>query len=174
MGRALVAGSPPRGASLARPGKEEKVLAGASVPEIHRYPVRPPGFEEPLFLTASHRKEIAEHLAASPWLSRAAGARPGKVERSCHVFEREDGSVFLVRGEVVGELRWCAPRFRKRGIRRMLERWREVSGWREPTGGRDWLCFRVLASGGVILDLAFERNTSEAGEPRWLVIGVVD
>jgi hypothetical protein len=70
--------------------------------------------------------------------------------------------------------RWRTPRFRKRGIRRVLERWREVCGWWEPAGGRDRLCFRVLASGGVILDLAFERNTGEAGEPRWLVIGVVD
>jgi hypothetical protein len=142
-----------------------------TVSEIHRYPLRPEGFAEPLFLEARTKKEIAEHLAASGWLCRAAEAPRGEVlRRRCHLFRRQDGSVFVVRREGRGRSR-CRARLGKRRVRRVLERWRKVREWWEPDGGADRLCFRVQLCGGAVLDLACERG--EAGG-RWLVAGVVD
>ncbi len=43
-----------------------------SVSEIHAYPSRPEGFEEPLFPTAESNRKIAEHLLEAPWLFRAS------------------------------------------------------------------------------------------------------
>ena len=50
----------------------------ASVSEIHCYPLRPEGFEEPLFPTRESRLAVLDHLLRAPWLSRAslAGRRP--------------------------------------------------------------------------------------------------
>ena len=42
-----------------------------SVAEIHAYPARPEGFEEPLFPTRESRLAVAEHLLRAPWLGRA-------------------------------------------------------------------------------------------------------
>lgn len=44
----------------------------ASLAEIHRYPLRPDGFGEPLFPTHESRRAVAEHLVRAPWLSRAS------------------------------------------------------------------------------------------------------
>ncbi len=51
----------------------------ASVSEIHRHPLRPPGFAEPLFLGRAAKKEIAEHLACSGWLGKASEAGRPKL-----------------------------------------------------------------------------------------------
>jgi hypothetical protein len=50
-------------------------MEGASVSEIHRYPLRPEGVEEPLFSTQEFRREIADHLLRAPWLSRASSSK---------------------------------------------------------------------------------------------------
>src|SRR5215212_9901454 len=50
-------------------------LLATTVSEIHRYPLRPPGFEEPLFPTREFRRAVAEHLASAPWLSRGSELR---------------------------------------------------------------------------------------------------
>ncbi len=144
----------------------------AAVSEIHRYPVRPEGFAEPLFLTSEHRKEIAEHLAASGWLSKASEASSSPPDRAspeqrCHLLRRADG-VCLVRRESKGQGRG-RPRWRKQRVREVLERWRDVRDWWEPAGGADLLLFRVLLCGGVVLDLAYERASRQ-----WSVAGVVD
>ncbi len=47
-------------------------MLDVSVSEIHHYPLRPPGFEEPLFSTACSRRAVAEHLLEAPWLGRAS------------------------------------------------------------------------------------------------------
>jgi hypothetical protein len=47
-------------------------VKGVGVSEIHRYPLRPEGFEEPLFPTATSRKAVAAHLLRAPWLRRAS------------------------------------------------------------------------------------------------------
>ena len=55
----------------------------ASVAEIHAYPARPEGFEEPLFPTRESRLAVADHLLDAPWLSRASElGRPGRESRS--------------------------------------------------------------------------------------------
>jgi hypothetical protein len=148
----------------------------ATVTEIHRYPLRPPGFEEPLFPTRQSRKAVAEHLASAPWLSRASELRRGsgqaahRREEPVHMLRRADGRTYLVhrcgdgrrRGRRKGSLR-------KRRVVRVLERWREVGPWWEAERRVDRLVFRVLLAGGAVMDLALERASGE-----WLVAGVVD
>jgi hypothetical protein len=52
---------------------------------------------------------------------------------------------------------------------RVLEHWREVGLWWEPERRVDRLVFRVLLSGGAVVDLALERASGE-----WLLVGMVD
>ena len=141
----------------------------ATVSEIHRYPLRPPGFEEPLFAAAGTRRAVAEHLARATWLSRGSELRRGSGQAShsreepAHVLRRADGRAYLVRRCGKGR------RTRKRQVVRVLERWREVGLWWEPEGRVDRLVFRVLLSGGAVVDLALERASGE-----WLLVGMVD
>ena len=140
-----------------------------TVSEIHRYPSRPPGFEEPLFPTAESRRAVAEHLARAPWLCRGSELRRGSGqaarcrEEPAHVLRRADGRAYLVRRCPNG----C--RTRKRLVVRVLERWREVGPWWDAERRVDRLVFRVLLAGGAVVDLALEGTTGE-----WLVAGVVD
>jgi hypothetical protein len=46
--------------------------------EIHRYPLRPEGFEEPLFQTRASKVEIMEHFLQSDWLCRASELAAGE------------------------------------------------------------------------------------------------
>ena len=155
----------------------------ATVSEIHRHPLRPDGFEEPLFLGRAAKKEIAEHLReSSTWLKKAGKARAGEPSAGepCHVLGRPDGSAYLVR--VVGPARsGCrcrrGSRTRKRRVRRVIERWREVGGWWEPGGGAHRLFFRVLLdgpgeAGGAVVDLSFDRSGPRAGS--WSLVRVLD
>lgn len=143
-------------------------MLATTVSEIHRYPSRPPGFEEPLFPTRESRKAVAEHLANAPWLSRGSelpggnGETARRCEEPAHVLRRGDGRAYLVRRCPNGR-----RRTRKRRVVRVLERWREVGPWWE--GGVDRIVFRVLLAGGAVVDLARERISGE-----WLLVGVVD
>ena len=145
----------------------------ASVSEIHRQPLRPPGFEEPLFLGRADKKEIAEHLRRSAgWLRRAGEVREGELQGTgevCHVLARPDGSAHLVRGFAGRPGGRCR---RRRAIRsrveRVVERWREVRGWWEPGRGADRLCFRVRLTDGAVVDLALDRAGS------WSLLRVLD
>jgi hypothetical protein len=144
-------------------------LLTTTVSEIHRYPSRPPGFEEPLFPTAESRRAVAEHLARAPWLCRGSELRRGSGqaarcrEEPAHVLRRADGRAYLVRRCPNGR------RTRKRLVVRVLERWREVGPWWDAERRVDRLVFRVLLAGGAVVDLALEGTTGE-----WLVAGVVD
>jgi hypothetical protein len=148
-------------------------LLATRVSEIHRYPSRPPGFEEPLFPTAESRRAIAEHLASAPWLSRGSelpggnGGSAHRCEESAHVLRRADGRAYLVRRCGKGGRRKGSVH--KRRVMRVLERWREVGLWWDAERRVDRLVFRVLLSGGAVVDLALERASGE-----WLVAGVVD
>jgi P2-related tail formation protein len=51
---------------------------------------------------------------------------------------------------------------------RVLDRWREISNWWDEERYTDRFIFRVLLTGGAVVDLARERS----GE--WLLVGVVD
>ncbi len=147
-------------------------MLATTVSEIHRYPLRPPGFEEPLFPTAESRRAVAEHLAHAPWLSRGSelpggsGETARRCEEPAHVLRRAEGPAYLIwrcgNGYPKGSLR-------KRRVARVLERWREVGPWWEAEGGVDRLVFRVLLAEGAVVDLALERTSGE-----WLVAGVVD
>ena len=143
-------------------------MQGVSVSDIHAYPLRPPGFEEPLFPTPSSRRVIAEHLLEAPWLRRASGvegrtgeaaralAEPVELRNSC-------GRVELIRVGGGGRCSW-----RRRRVAEVLDRWREIGEWWDEDRRTDRLVFRVLLCGGAVVDLARERSGG------WLVVGILD
>lgn len=153
---------------------------GTSVAQIHGHPLRPSGFEEPLFLGSADKKAIAEHLASSsPWLGKAGDAAAvallaGPESRPCHVYRGPGGEAWLAhthRGTVRPGVPGCRqPRIRskKRRVARVIDRWREVRGWWEPGGGTDRMVFRVLLFGGAAVDLALERGYG------WSLLRVID
>lgn len=149
-------------------------MLATTVSEIHSYPLRPLGFEEPLFPTRESKRSVAEHLAGAPWLSRGSElpGGSGQAVRRCaepaHVLRRDDGRAYLVRRCQNGR-RHGRSRTRKRRVVRVLESWREVGPWWEAGSGADRLVFRVLLAGGAVVDLALERTSGE-----WIVAGVVD
>lgn len=149
----------------------------ASVSEIHRHPLRPPGFAEPLFLGREAKKEVAEHFRESArWLKGAAEARPGdRAGRACHVYRGADGEAWLVRSGC----RRPRSRASKRRVRSVISSWREVRGWWEAGGGVDRLLFRVLldkggvgseaeGEAGAVVELALERGYG------WSLVRVLD
>ena len=69
------------------------------------------------------------------------------------------------RAEVVRARTGRCPR---RRVLRILERWREVEEWWDDERCKDRFIFRVLLSGGVVVDLAREKSGG------WLLVGVVD
>jgi hypothetical protein len=142
-------------------------VPGTSVSEIHRYPLRPPGFEEPLFPTAASRRAVMEHLLEAPWLRRASelGRCAGETAHA----PEESVSLRISRGraEVVRPRAGRCSRRRMR-VLKVLERWREVKEWWDGDRCKDRFIFRVLLSGGVVVDLAREKSGG------WLLVGVVD
>lgn len=138
----------------------------ASVSEIHRYPLRPEGFEEPLFTTRESRRAVAEHLLRAPWLSRASETE-SKGGQAVHVRrERVEIENCCGRSRVV----WASRRRRcrrKRWVVEVLDRWREVRAWWDEDAGADRTVVRVLLSDGAVVDLAREASG-------WFVVGVTD
>jgi hypothetical protein len=59
-------------------------------------------------------------------------------------------------------------RWKRSVVVRVLDRWREISNWWDEERYTDRFVFRVLLTGGAVVDLARERS----GE--WLLVGVVD
>jgi hypothetical protein len=150
------------------PWERGGALQEVSVSGIHAYPLRPPGFEEPLFPTPSSRRTVAEHLLEAPWLRRASGleGRAGEAARSlAEPVELRNlrGRIELIRRGGGGRCSW-----RRRRVAEVLDRWREIGEWWDENRRRDRLVFRVLLCGGAVVDLARERSGG------WLLIGVVD
>jgi hypothetical protein len=149
-------------------GRKEEPLPHTSVSEVHAYPVRPPNFEEPLFPTADSKRAIVEHLLKAPWLTRASQLE-GRIGEAVHASEEpvklkgRRGRVELVRTRSGKRCRW-----RRRMVVKVLDRWREICNWWDEEHYTDRFVFRVLLSGGAVVDLARERS----GE--WLLVGVVD
>jgi hypothetical protein len=145
-------------------------LLAVSVSDVHRYPIRPKGFEEPLFPTAASKRAVVEHLLEAPWLTRAselAGRRA--IGEAAHALEElvelrnYRGRVELVR------LRGGGRCFRRREwVVEVLDRWREVGRWWDEDRYVDRMVFRVLLYGGKVVDLAQERSGD------WILVGVVD
>lgn len=143
-------------------------MEGVGVSEVHRYPLRPAGFEEPLFPTAESRRRVAEHLLGAPWLHRASEVeRPGRGGQTVHVSE-EPVEIEHRRGDVLVLLRLRSRR-RCLGERKLVEtlaRWREVGAWWSEEA-RDRVVVRVLLSDGAVVDLAREGGA-------WSIVGTVD
>lgn len=144
-------------------------MLNVGVSEIHGYPLRPEGFEEPLFPTAASKRVVAEHLLQAPWLRRASDVG-GSSGESAHAFEEpiELERTHPERAEIVRLRTGRGLSWRKKRVLRLLEYWREVKGWWDEDDHTDRMVFRVLISGGTIAELAWERS----GE--WFLTGVVD
>ena len=139
----------------------------ASVSEIHRYPLRPGGFEEPLFPTRESRLVVLDHLLQTPWLSRASELE-SRGGHAVHA-RREPVEVESRSGRV--RISWASGRRRCRKERRIVEvlgRWREVRAWWDEERATDRSLFRVLLSDGSVVDLARENG----GE--WFLVGTID
>jgi hypothetical protein len=144
-------------------------LVGIDVSEIHHFPLRARGFEEPLFPTSASKRLIVEHLLEASWLCRASELE-GRTGEAAHVLEEPI--------ELKGTCGWMEVARSRRGQRRcswrrervvkILERWREVRQWWDEDQATDRLVFRVLLASGAVVDLARERS----GE--WVLVGVVD
>ncbi|MCA1716756.1 MAG: hypothetical protein LC781_07815 [Actinobacteria bacterium] len=145
-------------------------MLGIEVSEIHAYPLRPKGFEEPLFVTTASKQAVAEHLLKAPWLSRASDLE-GRTGEAVHALEEPvelrnlSGQVEVLRPN---EGRRCHPSWKRRRVEKVLDRWRRVGGWWDADRSVDRVVFRVLLSGGAVVDLARERSGD------WLLVGVVD
>lgn len=142
----------------------------ATVTEIHRYPLRPQDFVEPLFPTEESRREVTEHLLRSRWLSRASELRQRvSAGEAAHAFEEPlEIKNFGVRVEVSRNRAGRRCSWKRRRIVEVLDRWREVGEWWDEGQQVDRVVYRVLLSGRVVADLA--RNRS--GE--WFLVGLVD
>lgn len=143
----------------------------ASVAEIHAYPARPEGFEEPLFPTDGSRRAVADHLLRASWLGRASEfvgvGGGGRTARAC----REPVEVGGRRGHlwVTRVSGWgSGRRVRRRRVVELLDRWREVGRWWDETTRVDRSVSRVLLSDGAVVDLARE------SPGRWFLVGVED
>ena len=144
-------------------------MLDVSVSEIHHYPLRPPGFEEPLFSTACSRRAVAEHLLEAPWLGRASelvDRRTGECARAPIEpveLRRSRGRVEVLRPRRRGRCSW-----RRRRVAGVLDRWREVGRWWDEDRRTDRLVFRLLLSDGAVVELARERRGG------WSLVGVAD
>ena len=146
-------------------------MPGASVAEIHAYPSRPRGFQEPLFPTAESKRAVVEHLLEAPWLTRASEleGRGGEATHALHEpieLRRFQGRTELVRPREAQDERRCS--WGKRRVIEILDRWREVGEWWNEERAADRLVFRVLLSGDTVVTLARERSGG------WYLMGVVD
>ena len=146
-------------------------MPGASVAEIHAYPSRPRGFQEPLFPTAESKRAVVEHLLEAPWLTRASEieGHGGEAAHALHEpieLRRFQGRTELVRPREARGERRCS--WGKRRVIEILDRWREVGEWWNEERAIDRLVFRVLLSGGTVVNLARERSGG------WYLMGVVD
>ena len=139
----------------------------ASVSEIHCYPLRPEGFEEPLFPTRESRLAVLDHLLRAPWLSRASemeerGGQAAHARWEPVELENRHGRVRIV---------WASGRRRCRKRRHVVEvlgRWREIRAWWDETRAKDRSLARLLLSDGSVVDLARDND----GE--WFLVGVTD
>jgi hypothetical protein len=138
------------------------------VAEIHRYPLRSEGFEEPLFPIADFRRTVAEHLLRASWLSQASefegrGGQDARAWLEPVELEKRCGRARIA--WTIGRRR-CTRK--KRQVVETLARWREVRAWRDEEWATNRAVVRVLLSDGAVVDLAREFS----GE--WFLMGVAD
>jgi hypothetical protein len=139
----------------------------ASVSEIHRYPLRPDGFEEPLFSTRESRRAVGDHLLQASWLSRASEV----ADRGGQAAHARLESIELKGRRGRMRIVWASGRRRCRKRCKIVEvlcRWREVRAWWDEARATDRSLVRVLLSDGAVVDLAQERGG------KWSLVGVTD
>ncbi len=139
----------------------------ASVSEIHRYPLRPEGFEEPLFPTRESKRAVLDHLLRSPWLSRASEMeeRGGQAAHALWKPVELENRHGHLRVTWASGWRRCRKRHH---VVEVLGRWREVRAWWDETRAKDRSLARVLLSDGSVVDLARENDG------QWFLVGVTD
>ncbi len=119
-----------------------------------------------LFTSLDARGPVLAELARSPWFVPAAelvtpdsGAAGKRYERPIEV-EWEDGHdvprAFTCRG-------------RRYPVDRVVQVWAVEHVWWDPHARVSRSCMRVLARGGGLYDLAYDRTSG-----RWFLTGVVD
>lgn len=152
-------------------GRDIAPKCPASVSEIHRYPLKPEGVEEPLWMTPEWRRSVLDHFCESSWLRRASELprRIGSTEAAHAAFEPvyilcQKRGLFIVRCESSGR---SSRSWRKRLIVEVVDLWREVREWWRKDAV-DRLVVRVLLYGGAVVDLA-RYNAEE-----WVLVGIVD
>lgn len=143
----------------------------SSVREIHEYPVRPEGYEGPLFHTGDSDREIMDHYLRAPWLGRASERLVAVLGGDCGRVPAQPRGVRVEPTGAGVRVVWDAGSSmgRRQGIRRVQDRWREVRGWWEDDGGRDLVVYRVELTNGAVMDLARDRESGH-----WLLVGIVD
>jgi len=147
--------------------RKEGPLLGVTVSEIHRYSLRPEGFEETLFLTAASKRAVAKHLLRAPWLGRASDLGEGCSGEFAPGLKEaveltgSDGRTEVVRAQGGGRFRW-----RRKRVLRALGRWRKVRCRWDEDRSVDRTVFRVLLGGGSVVELALERSGD------WFLTGV--
>ena len=105
------------------------------------------------------------HLLEAQWLRRASELSRCAGEVAHAPEEPVTLRVSRGRAEVV---RSRAGGRSRRRVLEILERWREVEAWWDDERCKDRFIFRVLLSGGVVVDLAREKSGG------WLLVGVAD
>jgi hypothetical protein len=112
---------------------------------------------------------VVEHLLEAPWLARASELE-GRTGEAAHApresveLKRSSRRVEVVR---LGRGRRCSF-WRRRRVVKVIDRWREVGWWWHEDRCKDRLVFRVILSGGGMVDLTRERSGG------WFLVGVVD
>ncbi|MDQ3794259.1 MAG: hypothetical protein M3316_01035 [Actinomycetota bacterium] len=141
----------------------------ASVSEVHAYPLRPEGFEEPLFPTPASKRAVAEHLLRAPWLARASEIEGQLSGQLAHVVQ-EPIELRRSRGKTVQVVRLRNGKrraWKRRRVMEVLARWREVGWWWDEGRKMERTVVRVLLHGGAVVDLAREGSG-------WFLVGVAD
>lgn len=146
----------------------------SSVAEIHEYPASPEGYVEPLFRTRESDREIMDHYLDAPWLGRASeyavaalGSGSGHVPAERREIRLERSGAGLRMVDSLRRTRRCAVS--SGAVIRVLDRWREVRGWWDASGGTDLVVYRVELACGAVVDLARDRRAG-----RWLLVGIAD
>lgn len=115
-------------------------MSGTSVSEVHAYPSRPEGFEEPLFATPDSRRAVIEYLLEAPWLARASQLE-GRCGESARSF-REPVGIEVSGGE--GRVEHTV----EKGFAFLVER---VVDLREALAGAEAPAPRAVPGAGAML-----------------------
>lgn len=151
-------------------------MSAVSVSEIHRYPPKPEGIAEPLWMTPEWKRSVLGHLVASPWLVRASeikrysgGGQSARVAYEPVKILVRDNEAFVVRSAYSSSARSHRQRsWSKRRVVEVLDLWREIRSWWDNEDAVDRLIVKVLLSGGEVVDLAKYRPDG------WSLVGVTD